>query len=558
MLIISINSILRRKKNTLRKEEKWIYIGKSFKKLNRIETILNKNRRFYFTELFQSILLKSKYEFIDYVNDLTSADRDISWWSNKVSYLSPLVSDFYENYCHIKLIKTLSEQESLNLIVVIEDDFLFSQLCDVSFEGTKIFNDSLNLLKIKRFKYYLYNHIKLFYSFLRSVIYFIAISYYRIRKSNKYKKSSIIKLSWIEDRCFRENKFNDVYFKGIEKIESEIGKSVTTITLPFIPLRLVKKSLKDEEIFPLTIFLSFRIIFKALFKALFFNPKLKKDKNHLFNREIANKKAMFESLIFFFIMKKFINKFKEVKTIILPFENQPNDKLLILANMQSDKEVNVVGYQHASVNYMYLNYCVSEKFKEETPLPDIIVATSKYSEAFFNSNNYTSKIINGGSLKYNNYNRNLSPINGDTFLILLSYDLNQSLNFLNFIINSNLKDKQCIIKPHPNFPEHLFRKNIDIPDNFKFIDCSMDEFFSLGKIVIHNGTTAAVECMSAGLQVYKYIGERIDLDPLLNTTVNQGLLWQGSEVLIDTTIEHENLDEILNDINLSNWETILS
>jgi len=557
MQVISINSVLRGNTVDLKTEDQWMYIGKSYSKVSNIESLLSKEKRFHYTEIFQDILLRSKDEFISYIDNITSAKRDIYWWSNKISYLSPLVSDFYENYCHIKLITALSKQEGLSLIVIVEDEFLFAQLCIESFNNVTINKGILNFLRINRVIHYLYNYIKLFYFLFYSIIYLIIIQYHRLIKSNNYIKSSIIKLSWIEDRCFEENTFRDVYFAGLEKVEKEIGKSFATLTLPFLPRRLLKMSLNDEKIFPSAVLLSLDIIIKSLMKSLSYRPAPDKSINYLFNREISNKKAMFESLIFYFVMEKFLSKRAEVTTILIPFENQPNDKLLVKANSEGSIKRKVIGYQHASTNFMYLNYSVSAKFREITPLPDVIIASSQYSTFFFKSNNYTSNIVNGGSLKYVGSSNAVSNQTGDTILVLLSYDYDQSLSFLHFLMNSNIRNRNFIIKPHPNFPENLFRASMKFASNFTFVDCSMTEFFALGQTVMHNGTTAAVECINAGLKVYKYVGERIDLDPLLKTNVNQGMLCQGRTVVLDPFLEHENLDEVLNDIDYSVWKNVL-
>jgi len=215
------------------------------------------------------------------------------------------------------------------------------------------------------------------------------------------------------------------------------------------------------------------------------------------------------------------------KFLVFPFENQPWDKMMIMAVKESKSGCKTIACHNITVPKFYINFFLGKKENKIHPQPDIIVANGRYWTSVLKDAGYSCSVENGGSLRYSpggqsTGNQTKSDDADDNVLVLLSNSLHYTLDLLFYLLRVYDKNKNYLLKPHPDTPEKTIRKYISIfPDNFRFVEGAMDKWMGQACWAIHIGTTAAIECMMNGIGVIKYIPERIDLDPLLGTGIQQ-------------------------------------
>ena len=366
----------------------------------------------------------------------------------------------------------------------------------------------------------------------------------KIKAELRQKKDALI-WSWIDDRCFANDKFQEIYLKNIYPILNQEEKSWIIITHSTLSKAQINKGYDHLKIIPLTYFLKWADICRLMIQC--FKYKITLDKNNdcvklcefgLKKDVIYGRVEMLEGRLHRCLITRALQQIK-INKIIYPFENQPYEKMMILAKEQLNHPIQTIAYQHASLPSLLLNYHVSHNEKAVMPQPDIIVANGKKNQRILNEAGFTSKIINGGSLRYNHSSSKIqvkkkSENQKKVVLILLTYDSFQSIELLRALTQINDSNEIFLIKPHPHCSQEKIQKIItSLPENFIFTRKPITEIKHQAKKVVHAGTTAAIECMDERVPIINFIPETIALDSL--TTI-----WPEQEAIDEKNIQKIN------------------
>jgi surface carbohydrate biosynthesis protein (TIGR04326 family) len=389
--------------------------------------------------------------------------------------------------------------------------------------------------------------------------------------------ADVFTCTWIEERSFKDGQFQDPYLGNLNAFYEREGLRTKTLTLPLFPRVLLKRVFQEDSIIPTIYFSRFADIFHSFYRTFAVNPtRMVNSTNGLDLASLfddaytAGKDVVFQSTLNYHCFLRF---FKQpglsFSALIYPFENQPWDKVMIKAMRDSGRTFKVVGYQHSTISPLLLNYFLGTGEEKIVSLPDAIIANGKHWTLVLKDGKYSCPIENGGSLRFSPSVRkadittdadNARHKNGDNVLVLLSASLWYSLDLLYFLLSSAKTNKTYLIKPHPDISERIIRKNIPhFPDNFIFIEGSMDECMAKAGWAVHIGTTAAFECMMKGLTVFKYLPERIDLDPLLGLDIEQRTVTDHDELDFSHKAQTGEVDNslIAEPFNEDVWKEIL-
>jgi len=501
----------------------------------------DKNRHCYGREL-QDISVKQKSVFLNWIALTGEKQKNNVWWATRMAYKNPLKSDFFLNSCFLVLIRKWIQSGVKKRIVITENPWLL-RACLENFKDKKVYiiadrNFYAKKLLIRQIASYAKVFMYLFGGFwLWTANKFLSFRYRNDFSELLKKKFDVLICTWVEGRSFNgsNNAFSDPYLGSLNGFMLKKQYDTVVLSLPFLRLNLLKKSYLSKKVIPGIYFANLTDIIGSCTKI---NPVRGSDHIPLFDG--LNIKAIFDferiyerwlvihAYLHYRIVKNiFLKKRLDCKFVVYPFENQPWDKMMITGARESKSDCKFIACHNITVPMFFLNFFLGDKEDKIHPQPDTIVANGQYWEKTLKDAGFSCLIVNGGSLRYSPVAQTTQMAKKEVHasrnvLVLLSNSLDYTLDLLFYILRVNEKDKNYLLKPHPDTPEKTIRKYIpEFPKNFRFIGGAMDQWMKEAEWAIHIGTTAAIECMMNGIEVIKYVPERIDLDPLLGTDIQQ-------------------------------------
>lgn len=539
------------------KNWQWSFMGGDPCLRERIIGQLGSENKYCYAEELQHTCIEQKPLFLDWIAEIGKQQDKTFWWATNLAYKNPYNSDLFLNYCYLILIQKWIEQKVKKRVIIIENPWLVKACsCNFNSDAINITTDVKYFVK-KWIKHRAVSYARLFFFLLRSLRMWIVNKAY-VLKYNKQittilkSKIDVLTCTWIENRSFisEDDKFSDPYLGTLNDYYKKMGLNVATITVPFFPIKLLKKVYKCGEIIPSIYFTKLSDIFRSFFKAtrLEWNKKYSDcndlDLTSIFEYErIAEKGMVCYGFLYY---RTFLNLFR-INTIPLfalfyPFENQRWDKMMVLAKKAAKTNWKMVGCHNIGVPSFYLNFFLGDGENVLCPQPDIIASNGSYWEKVLRNAGFSCEIKNGGSLRFgaeiekrNVNTKSLQSNRNDHVLVLLSTSLSYSLDLMFYLLRTSGNEKTYYVKPHPDTPAEIIQKHTGLlPENFKFVGGTMDEWMAKVGWAVHVGTNAAIECMMNGINVFKYLPERIDLDPLL------GLGFEQSTITDKDTLDFDN------------------
>lgn len=361
----------------------------------------------------------------------------------------------------------------------------------------------------KYFKEFLINYLKFFIViFSRS-----NIKVYNHLQSNQKNKSKKIIVSWSYKSDFNKNgQYKDKYFNITSNNKEYIWFSI------YMDKELPKKIkanvilLKQENSnIALSILNFLNYLMTTLLKSNFNVCKVYREMSYL----------SFFSKFFLESFKKNI-KTREIDKVYIAYEAQPYQKNLIKYLRQTNKKIDIIGYDHTAPQPLPINYY----YDRFSPDKLLICSINKFNfnHKFLNWPKKKMKII--PSIRF--FNLNKKNFSNKIFLPYMLKDYSLVKNSINDLINRNkINDiTKFDIRNHPdqaNSKKHLNLKEqiIDLQKSTlrNNVKRNIDKDIS---IFIGNSTVLSL-CIELGLKCYQ-----ISLEPTFDTYSNK--FWPGVNV----------------------------
>ncbi|MFH2011555.1 MAG: hypothetical protein ABIJ37_02435 [Pseudomonadota bacterium] len=552
IIIIPLTRLNKYKQFVVNHEWEWTFFGTDACLRENVIKKLGEGNRYYYAEELSDITIKNKKPFLDWIAEIGKKQEQPFWWGTNIAYKNPLSTDLFLNICLLTLLKEWIDKGVKKRLVIVEHPPLL-KACANNLDSPAILIEKSVANCIG------YTLKTVFFSWTRMLLFLIR--YLNMWLLNKwfgvnYKKKlrdlfksspSILMYTWVEDRSFADGHFTDIYLGKLKTFYETKGLRTVFVISPEIPPRFMDKIYRSGEIIPTLLFISLADIISSFFHSVSF--KWAKalpdfcgfDLHPVFENEKIKEKG--KLCYYIALYYGFYNFFKETdincKAIIYPFENQPWDKMAIMGMQKAESSSKMIAYQHTVVPCFLLNYFLGENEKGIHPEPDIIVANGDTWARVLKKSGFTCPIYNGGSLRYSKSEKKEGDVRNDkkeqSILVLFSPVLSYTLDLIFYLKRRPWGDKKFLLKPHPDMPEKIVRKYAGtLPDNFIFIKGPLDEWFDKVGWAIHVGTTAAIECLMNGITVYKYIPERIDVDPFFGMNLPQRIVTESDSL----TFEH--------------------
>lgn len=545
-------SIRKIPKNVGNNRFKWVYLGEDVANAIVVEKSIDKSgERIDIAEILQETACTLRQPYIDYIGKLSVEYNSMLWWAGSLSEKNPFISKTFLYSCYVKVaISLLESHKQDDLILFVENRALRSSLvkniseilgCEVVHLEPKFSHvlESLtdNMEFIIKHGWFVINNI--YRIVLTQHIYHLNKTDLFCEKGNS-NNDLILLHTWIDHRSFsQDNTFHDVYFGKLSNYMTKQMKNMAVV--PYI-LHTVsyKKTIKklincEKQILIPSAYLKLSDILHV-FKATMKKPH-KKVYPHFKDIDISSliyidnlndwKDArMSSNLLLYHVVKNWKKRGIPIERFIHTFENHMWEKIYCTAFREYYPLATLVGYQHAAISKMYLNYFISDNEHAIIPFPDKVITNGEYSTNLLLNSGYDStKLIRGGAIRYEYLIEKLKQpaqkkiekhTRSMNILVTSSIDKNESVELIIKVLKAFESNDMynIIIKCHPVMPYQQIANELGITSLPAHFTVSMDTMGALlgnCDLLLYTSSTTCIEALAAEVPIL-HVGSNFIID----------------------------------------------
>jgi len=499
-----------------------------------------------------------------------SNQANFLWWATDISsknrYVCPL-PDLIQELCEID--KAFQQCSGKSLLIIAPSMGIYGALRklsakykrELSWPGvdSKVLQETFmgGFKSLRR----LFLNAGRFYA--RSLWARIFLWQYARRVLLKNKEYYVIKTFSYPSSWDSNGEYSDSFFGRLPRFLSK-DKNVLILSYHWQGYREFIKSIFREKtliILPVEFFIKGTDVLKAIFRILTFRVKIDKeisfrgmDISEIVCYELArtNNGVQIFQLLHYDAMCQMFKKIG-VGTFLFTFENNPWERMCILACRDQSPSTKVVGCQHSVVPQAALNMFVHPLEKSIVPLPSLIVTTGEIPQQIlqYYGDYSQASVKNACALRYEYLSETkhvTRPISRGNILLVLD-GVEQTWQMLKFVLEQlgGHNHYKLRIRCHPALPWSLivnkFRFGISQYANIDVSKDALKEDLAWSDMIIYWQTTVVLEAMNFGKPVINFKTKDIlSYDPLFQS---EALKWTVTEKhsLVDVIAEIENMDE---------------
>ena len=226
-----------------------------------------------------------------------------------------------------------------------------------------------------------------------------------------------------------------------------------------------------------------------------------------------------------------------VETFLLTYENNPWEKMCMMAVKEYSPNTTLIGYQHTVVPQASANMFISENERDVIPMPDRILTVGEAPKEIMERYGSYEKGRIGAScgLRFEYlFHASTRPRKRSGHILLVLEGIFEVYNMVNYVLRE-LKGKsqyRVTIRTHPVLPlghfQHKLTHHLKEVSNFTLSShMLLKDDIDWADIVVYWGSTVALEALSMGTPVIHYESDSIlSYDPLFEC---KHLKWVLSE-----------------------------
>lgn len=383
--------------------------------------------------------------------------------------------------------------------------------------------------------------------------------YYRAvlaKKSLKKYKNSVLKDCYVIKTFIYNNSFKNGYrdsFFG-ELPEYLKGKENIVIFANILGdyTYCLKQIEKCEEyvIVPIELFVTFRDVLKAIFKLLFSDLTIRehvcflgKEIQNVINNELfksANGIQIYQYL-HYEATEKFLERFK-TKCFLQTYENNPWERMCILAVRENCPKAKIIGFQHTVVPQASLNVFVGDQEFRNSPLPDKVLTVGKIPKDILTEyGGYEEGFVQPACALRHEYLSDLGafPQKKEKKILIALEGVPAVDEMVRYVIDQlgGNENFQIKIRTHPVLPWSYFKSkcNIDITKKGNILisnNTSLLEDLKWADIVVYWGSTVVLEALKVGRPAIHFDnGALLSFDPLFQCSDLKWVVSKGNSLL---------------------------
>jgi surface carbohydrate biosynthesis protein (TIGR04326 family) len=527
----SLNRVLRQLKGS---NFRWAYLGEDVAKAITIEQqIGDKGQRIEIAEQLQKVAHSLRQPYIDYIGKLSLKNHSILWWVGSLSEKNPWISKTFLYACYIRLCQNLLESSGLEAIVLIGENKALrkclSQNLSRSNKGKVIQLESLTYTIINELRNVLGIALYKGYFILNSIYRLLLARYYRLNRIPRDKlragKGLVLIHTWVDQRSFDANgKYQETFFGDLAHHLGNKGKNVIIVpyilrTVPY--LQIIRKLARSGESFLVPeSFLTIVDILRAFGTTISSLPRQSAypdfegiDISEIIYDDVKRDWAGIRtalSLLHYETVKHWKSAQIPIDTFIYTYENHVWEKAYCIALREFYPSAKLIGYQHASVPKMLLNFFFAQDESLIMPFPDKVITNGKYIEGLFTESGYDpKKVVCGGAIRYKSATKKSKAAHKkDTqypvILVTPSIDRNETIELIWKVLAAfrQTNEYRIILKLHPVIPYPKISGYIgSLPENFIIADKPVSELLKESHVLLYTSSATSIEALSLGVPV---------------------------------------------------------
>jgi hypothetical protein len=495
----------------------WVYLGSSIQTEGALQRDLKNAKQVQIGDKLQATANRCRDEYLELISRIgIEQGNSRGWWKTQLSW-KPIVSELLLLICYQEIILECAREAKSSLLVVIEDPWLFRQLQknlpNATFESARF---SLKLKVVGAFLLGLAKRLRWAVRISKSRFLQERLASQNFSLSTEGKTCFY---SLPQPHCFQPNNgWRDPFFAGSENSLAEEGIETFRVAPPFVGFEK-EVATRSSYCYPMILESSPWDIFASVIS--YYRPKLKgpiaiqgTDVSFLIKRELnldLKLSSMADQEFFYRCVRKFFAN-KKPSLIMYPFENQPWEKLLVLAG--KEHRVGTLGYQHATVPKFELAY-YNGKSDVSFPNPDLIATSGNFTLKTLEEGGVPkSRLKNVGSLRIN-HSAAFSYADPKKVLVLLPLHPKMLAIFLKsleeaFPTGGADDGIEIYLRPHP--VTYQITKNLRTP--FPIPKWSLAEGLEHCGTILFCSTMAGYEAWLQGRNTIRFVPDlMLNLDP---------------------------------------------
>jgi hypothetical protein len=503
------------------------------------------------TEYFRAQFLR---EYVDLIGVLGKTCNSREWWATDIASKNRFTSKlpFLMHQLHAA-VEAVKNNECDCLIIFKPEWSIVSSLNKIfsaqNHDVTALTNKWTELINVVMSR--LRNVLFIFYRVFKTsyyVLYIKAKMNQAIRERMTQTASFYVVKTFIYDHSFSETgDYRDAFFGSLPDFLKEKNKSVLIYAVVAGNFKRCLEKIKNSHSYPIIsveMFLSLADILRAAYYALFCRIAIKKealffgyDVKELINNELLQtfNGIPFYQFLHYWSAKKLFSKLS-VETFLMTCENNPWEKMCILAAREYSPDTTIIGYQHTVVPQSATNMFSSLNDRDVVPTPDKILtvgeAPKQIMERYGNYEKGTIEPACGLRFEYL-FNVPLTERRRTNTILVALEGVVEVYKMTNYAYNQ-LKGSPytVVIRTHPVLPikrlRHNLVKGFGSCANFQIsMNRTLKQDIESADMVMYWGSTVGMEALSMGKPVIHFHTESVlSYDPLFEC---KHLKWVVSE-----------------------------
>lgn len=503
----------------------WIYLGKATTGCARIARVLGETARLPLGDRLHTVAEELRQPFLDFVAGIGALQRDLlGWYASTFAWKNWGASDLFLLICYEHLAARLVGEGTEGrgqLLIVVEDPWLYRQFAEVWRSDPRVTLAGKPRLWVWRLKAILFGLARRLH-WARRIVWGYLIQRWQLggRPLQGPAAAGAAFYSYPQNRCFHdEDGWTDPYLDGLDRTLEAAGFSIGRFSPPEAIGFERALAQRTHYFSPLVMYVTLQGLLRtilALWRPVWSaSAEVKGLSVHwLARREWwwdSARASQFLYRLFFDCLQRFL-KAGRWKLLVFPYENQPWEKLAVLAARQYGAKT--VGYQHAIVPRLFLPMFLGQGESSVAPLPDVIFTSGTHSHTLLREGGTPSScLVLGGSRRYRHLTGTASPSSGNGIepaisrTVLVAVPLEEALaaHFLSalrkaFPSAGREEGITFLVKLHPAFP--VDRASFDFPAEFTHE--SFEAVVKRCTVVVFTGSTTGLEALLLGRQVLRY------------------------------------------------------
>ncbi len=527
--VVKVRKLL--KKNGFR----WAYLGEDVSRAIAIEEQLgDRGQRIEIADELQKIADSLRQPYLDYIGKLSLENNSILWWVGSLSEKNPWVSKTFLYACYVRLFKALLDSSGQEALVFFGEnralrECLVKNIADCDkYEIHRL--EPLSDAMLEPLRHALGMVVYKGYFVARSIYRRSLARYYRLNQFPQgkppEKEETVLLQNWVDQRSFdASGHYRDSYFGGLAQHLKSKGKRVVVVPhiLPTVSYRqTLKKMVSGSEVFLVPeASLSISDIFRVLVRAMR-NPPARKlypalagiDVSEIIQDEFSRDRrgiSMASSLLLYEVVRSWKKAGIPIDTFIYAYENQIWEKAYCMALREFYPSAKIIGYQHATVPKMLLNYFFSRAELPVLPSPDRVITTGRYTEKLFKESGYDpEKVVCGGAIRYASLKdrgkeaRVKKKASHPVILVTPSIDRNETveMGWKVFKAFGQMGQYKVVLKFHPDCPYQRIAGDLGpLPKHFVVSDRPVGELLRESSLLLYSSSATCIEALALGVPV---------------------------------------------------------